>query len=307
MATTSEKRAGRRFLRRPACLVALGLALSLGAVSALAAVVLSPRTAAGPPSSLSVRAEPSSRTVAPGATARYALNISPARRGRISLSGLSTVTVEMNGLPAGAGISFSPQRSVASPRPPRQRTTLVVTTSPSTPPGAYTLRVRAQRPRRSGSTVVRLIVSGTGDAAVPPSTIAPTPGTPAITPEAFTIAGTVLVALTPGTGQPLDLTLTNLEDVDLSISSLVVAVASVSAPEADPSHTCGTADFSIEQFSGAMGFTLPAMSSASLGELGFAASEWPKVSMLNLPVNQDGCKAASFSLAFAGAATEVPS
>jgi hypothetical protein len=47
------------------------------------------------------------------------------------------------------------------------------------------------------------------------------------------------------------------------------------------------------------------MSTVSLIALGFAAPELPLVSMLNRPVNQDGCKAASFSLAFAGTATAV--
>ena len=44
---------------------------------------------------------------------------------------------------------------------------------------------------------------------------------------------------------------------------------------------------------------------ASLSELGFGRSEWPEVSMLNLPTNQDGCKGASLTLAFAGAAMEA--
>jgi hypothetical protein len=305
MVTSSDKRAGRRFFRRPVCLLALGLAMGLGAVGAVAAVVLPARPAADSSSSLSLRAAPSSRTVAPGSTARYALNVARAQLGGVGLSGLTSLSMKKDDLPAGADVSFSPQRSLVSPRPFRQRTTLTVTTAATTPPGAYTLRVRARRPHRSGSTAVRLVVTPPDGASVSPSTAAPAPEVPVSSPEAFTIAGTVPVALTPGTGHPLDLTLTNLEDFDLSISKLEVAVASVSVPETDPSLSCGTGDFAVEQFSGATGFTLPAKSSASLSGLGFAAAELPVVSMLNLPVNQDGCKAASFSLAFAGTATEV--
>jgi hypothetical protein len=303
MAMTNEKRAGRRFLRRPVCLVALGLATSLGAGSALAAVVLPARSAFDPAASLVVSVEPSSRAVAPGATARYALHVARGRLARIGLSGLTALSVKRDGLPAGAHVSFSPQRGIASPLTSLRGTTLTVATASSTAPGAYTLRVQAQRRHRSGSTAVRLVVSAPGGAAVPSSTSASGPSLRA--PEAFTIAGTVPAALTPGTGQRLDLTLTSLEAFDLSISGLAVAVSSVNAPESDPSHACGTDDFSVAQFSGVPGFTLPAMSTVRLSALGFAASELPLVSMLDRPVNQDGCKAASFSLSFAGTATEV--
>jgi hypothetical protein len=305
MARADQKRAGRRFLRRPACLVVLGLATSLGAISALAAVVLPVRPAASSAASLTVSVEPLSRTVAPGATARYALRVARSRPGRIGLGGLTALSVEQSGLPAGVDTSFSPQRGVASAFPFRHGTTLTVTTATGTPPGAYTVRIHAQRPHRSGIAAVRLIVSDPGDAAVSPSTAASTPDPSISAPEAFTIAGTVPVDLTPGTGHPLDLILTSSETFDLSISSLTVLVTSVSAPESDPSHACGTGDFSVQQFSGAPGFTLPANSTVRLSALGFAASELPLVSMLNRPVNQDGCKAASFSLAFAGTATEV--
>ena len=305
MARTSENRAGRRLLRRPVCLVALGLAMSLSAASALAAVILPARQSADSARSLTVRVDPSSRTVAPGASARFAVNVSQPLRGPIGLSGLTGLHVGGSSLPAGANATFSPQRGLASPRAARQRTILTVTTAVGTPVGTYSLRIRARRPHRSGSTAVSLTVASPSSSVTPSSPVPPGAAPPVRAPEAFTIAGALGSPLTPGTGQPLDLTLTNLESIDLSVSSLVVEVANVSAPQSDLSHTCGTGDFSVEQFSGPMGFTLPAMSTVSLGGLGFAASELPEVSMLNLSVNQDGCKAASFSLAFAGTATEV--
>lgn len=304
MAGTTEKRAGRRFHRRPVCLVALGLAMSLGAASALAAV-LPARQSAGSARSLTVRVDPSSRTIAPGTSARFAVNVSQPLRGRIRLSGLTGLHVGGSGLPSGANATFSPQRGLASPRAARQRTILTVTTAVDTPVGTYSLRVRAHRPHRSGSTAVTLIVASPSSSVAPSSPV-PLGTAPLVrAPEAFRIAGALGAPLTPGTGQPLDLTLINLENTDLVISSLVVEVASVDAPESDLHHACGTDDFAVEQFSGATGFTLPALTTVSLGALGFTTSEWPQVSMLDLPVNQDGCKAASFSLAFAGTATEV--
>lgn len=305
MAGISHKRAGRRFLRRPVLLVAFGLAMSLGAAGALAAVVLPARQPADSPRSLSVRVEPSSRTVTPGATARFAVELSRPVRGPVRLSGLTQLRVLEGGLPAGASAGFSPQRGLASPRAARRPTVLTVTTAAGTPAGTYTLRVRAHRPHRRGGTAVRLIVASPSGSVAPSTPVTPGIAPPLSAPEAFTIAGAPGSQLRPGASRPLDLTLTNLESFDLSISSLAVEVASVSAPDSDPGHTCGSADFSVQQFSGATGFTLPAMSTASLGALGFAASELPQVTMLNLPTNQDGCKAASFSLGFTGTATEV--
>lgn len=304
MAGISEKRAGRRLLRRPALLLALGLATSLGAASALAAVVLPARQPADTTRSLSVRVEPSSRTVAPGASVRYAVRVSRPVPGAMSISGRTQLGVR-GGLPAGASASFSPQRGLASPRAAGQPTILTVTTAAGTPAGTYAFRVRARRPHRDGGTTVSLVVSRPSGSVAPSSPAPPGTAPPLGAPGAFTIAGALGPALTPGTSRPLDLTLTNLESFDLAISSLAVEVASVSAPQSDLSHACGSADFAVEQFSGTTGFTLPALSTVRLGELGFAASELPQVSMLNLPVNQDGCKAASFSLAFAGTATEV--
>jgi hypothetical protein len=128
---------------------------------------------------------------------------------------------------------------------------------------------------------------------------------PPAVPDAFTIAGDPPELLTPGTSAPLDLSLTNRESFDIAISDLTATVASVSAPRSDPSHPCGVADFSAKGFSGPAGFTLPASSTVSLGELGFASSEWPRIAMLERSTNQDGCKQASLSLSFSGSATEA--
>lgn len=305
MVGTATERGGRRIFRRPVCLVVLGLVSSLGAAGALAAVVLPARQATALTHSLSVRTEPSSRTVLPGASASYVVNVSRPNRGTMGLSGLTGLDVAASGLPAGAGFSFSPQRGLTSPRALRQRTVLTVATTPGTPPGTYTFRVRAHRPQRSGSAAVSLVVSSPAGAVAPAAAVPPAAQPAVRAPEAFAIAGTLTAPLVPGSGQPLDLTLTNHESSDLAISSLLVRVADVDAPRSDPGHTCDAGDFAVEQFSGASGFTLPALSTVRLGALGFTASELPQISMLNMPVNQDGCKAASLSLAFAGAATEV--
>jgi len=305
--TAGERgRARRRLHCRRACLLAVGLAASLGTAYAVAAVAL--RNSAGvTPRALSIRVDPPSRTVTAGASTSYAVRIARPRSTRQGLGGRTSLSVASE-LPATTDVSFSPRRAVALPRAADPTTTqLTVTTAADTPPGTYTLRVRANRPRRSGSTAVRLIVPASpglvAPAASPPR--APSPPPVVTAPDAFTVSGDLPVALTPGTGAALDLTLANQLGTDLSISALSVQVTSANGPQADPAHPCSTADFSVEPYSGAPELTLPASSARSLSELGLAPAEWPRVSMRNLPVNQDGCKQASLALAFAGTATEV--
>jgi hypothetical protein len=295
MARTGAKRVGRR-IGRPTRLLVIGLTLSLSATVAIAAIALSARHSADRSGDqLAIHAEPASRTVAPGTSAQFTVRVAR-RDSRLGLSGRTGLQV--GALPSGTSASFTTERGLTS----RRATTLTVATAADTPPGTYTLQVRAQRPHRSGSTAVGLVVTDRGSTNPAP---AADPSPPVTTPDAFTIAGSLPSPLTPGSAVPLDLILTNRESLDLSISSLDVSLASVGGPQSDSSHPCSAGDFLIEQFSGAPGAVLRGSSTASLGELGFAPAEWPQVSMLNLPVNQDGCKQASLSLSFSGSATEV--
>jgi hypothetical protein len=319
MPGAGDKRAGWRFGRRSALLVALGLVTSFGAAGALAAMSMS-RSNPDRDENLAIRVAPATFTVAPGATASYMLRVVRNRHRAIGLSGRTSLVVGRAGLPAGSVAYFSNSSAVGVGIHPSARTTLTITTAAATPPGTYEVRLGVLRPHRSGNAVVELVVSAPAanvpgrpklpalPAEVAPSVppVPPVPPVPA-PPDAFTIAGTLPNLLTPGTGEPLDLTLTNLEGTDLVIASLNVQVAAVSGPQRNSIHTCDPEDFSVEQFSGTPGFTLPAASSTDLGELGFEPSEWPTVSMLNRPVNQDGCKGASLSLSFTGTADEATS
>jgi hypothetical protein len=311
MRGVGDKRAGWRFGRRPALLVALGLVSSLGATGALAA--MSSRSAPGPTRSLAVSVAPASRTVRPGATAEYMVRVGRYRHRAIGLSGRTSLILRPAGLPAGSSASFSPAGALGAGLYPRARTTLTITTSASTPPGSYQVGLEILRPHRRGSAAVEIVVSAPappaivpGDAEPAPEVTPPTPTIPA-PPDAFTIVGALPNLLTPGTGEALDLTLTNLESTDLVIANLNVQVAAVNGPQLDPTHSCDAEDFSVDQFSGTPGFTLPAASSADLAELGFGPGEWPRVSMLDRSVNQDGCKGASLSLSFTGTADEATS
>jgi hypothetical protein len=48
---------------------------------------------------------------------------------------------------------------------------------------------------------------------------------------------------------------------------------------------------------------VPASSTRTLAELGVPAAQWPQISIIDLPTNQDGCRTASVTLAYAGTAT----
>lgn len=294
---------GWRFRRRPTYLLLIALASSLGAAFAVAAIVVKTRNstdfAAQP---LTVRAQPASHTVTPGASAEFSVRVMRRPVDSLGLGGRTKLSVGRK-LPPGTGVSFTPPRALASSSQPRHTTTLTVSTEANTPPGTYVLLVRAQRPHRSGSTAIGLTVSRRAGSEVAPAM--PATASPLTTPDAFTLSGALANPLAPGTEGRLDLTLSNRESTDLSIGSLTVRVGSVSSPHSDPAHPCSASDFLVEQFAGAPGFTLPALSTASLGELGFAPAEWPRVAMLNLPVNQDGCKQASLVLSFSGTATEA--
>lgn len=311
MARIAAGRMGRRRFRRPAWLVAIGLTVGLGVVAAVAAAAMMTKTSRYPAVHLlSLRVAPSSQTVEPGGSVAYAVRVEAGQRGRWGLSGRTQLSVG-GGIPSGSTVSFSPQAAVVPLGTSHRPSRLTIQTSAGTAPGSYSFQVRARRPRHQGRTTVTLIVSAAGTAAptaTPPSPSAgaPTSSPPPVrAPEAFTISGTLSGLLIPGSGAPLDLSLANLEGTDLSITGLTVRVAAVTAPRSDALHPCSPADFSVAQFSGTPGFTLPASSTATLGQLGFGPAEWPQITMLDSAVNQNGCKSASLQLGFAGTATEV--
>jgi hypothetical protein len=112
----------------------------------------------------------------------------------------------------------------------------------------------------------------------------------------FTVAGDLSGPLAPGIPpRPLDLTLSNTNNQDLAITNLTVTVARTSAGAA-----CAPTNFTVVQFSGPYPVRLGANRTASLSQLGVPSSNWPKVGMLDLPVNQDACKNVTVTLAYSG-------
>jgi hypothetical protein len=237
-------------------------------------------------SPLRIRAQPASRSIAPGATAVFDLR--PSRRGRLIRQRSYTrgrlaarVGVHLaKPLPLGISATIAPHASRG------RRMRLALSTAASLPSGTYRVRLDAhgrlnRDPVRRVSTTVTLIV------------IAPARVT-------FPISGRTTHMLSPGVSAPLDLSLTNDQSSALMVGRLAVRVESVRAPKADAAHRCTLADFGVTQFAGAYGFLVRGSTTSRLSALGIPAAVWPRVAMINRSLNQDGCKHATLTLAFTG-------
>jgi hypothetical protein len=113
-----------------------------------------------------------------------------------------------------------------------------------------------------------------------------------------TISGNTTELISPGVRVPLDLKLTNPHAFALTATGLRVTVQKISAPHADNAHPCTIGDFAVDQPSSGLKITVAAHSTRTLSNLGLPPTSLPHVGMLNRPVNQDGCKGASLTLAY---------
>jgi hypothetical protein len=118
-----------------------------------------------------------------------------------------------------------------------------------------------------------------------------------VTNRDFSISGSANALLYPGApARPIVLTLTNPNSVAIYVTNLQVAVAGSS------SAGCSAAtNLSLTQSnaSSAAPVRVPASGSVTLPAQGVSA---PTIRLLNLPVNQDACKNATFSLSYSGSA-----
>ena len=124
--------------------------------------------------------------------------------------------------------------------------------------------------------------------------------------RSFTIKGDAARLISPGVMAPLDLSLTNPNNVSMSVAGLIVTVQRVSAPNADAAHPCTVGDFTVNQVSRGLKVTVAARGTSALSSLGVARASLPAVGMLKRSVNQDGCKGASLTLGYAASGTLAP-
>lgn len=279
-----------------------------------------PAGASAAPPSLRLRVAPGMRSVAPRGVVRYTIRIrNPARRiVKLSLRGQR---------PRRVFASFKPRRTHG------ERATLTIITSGASS-GRHRLRLVARSGTQHAAAAVTLVVrrrpvtpsplgvpipvpgtpQPTTPSVAPPADPAPGPGDPAPgnpppdepdapQPTDFVIGGDLSRPLEPGSEVPLDLVLSNPGPVAITVTGLDMSIGAVSAPLAADARPCVGEDFAVTQFSGAYGFTLGAVTTTSLSQLGFSEQQWPRVTMLNRAVNQNGCKGASLRFDFSGTAT----
>jgi hypothetical protein len=113
----------------------------------------------------------------------------------------------------------------------------------------------------------------------------------------FSISGNANALLYPGApAQPIALTLSNPNSVAIYVTSIQVSVTASSSPGCSPATNLALTQSSA---SSAAPVRVPAGGSVTLPAQGVSA---PTIRMLNLPVNQDACKNARFSLGYGGSA-----
>jgi hypothetical protein len=261
----------------PATAVVAVAALSLGAYTGYAHN--SARRRHRP--SFKVTATPAKDTITAGSTAGYRLFI---HRHRFPWGIRFTLS---RTLPRGARVHFTVRRTFKS------RSTLTVRTRAWTPPGVYHLTLRARHGKLVKRMTLTLTVAGSS----------PGGGTAPIDIPQFSIAGNATAPLQPGVPEGINLQISNPNTAPIVISSLTASVRSVGAPDATPSLPCTLSDFSMQQYSGPLPLTVPASSTMSLAQLGASSAQWPQVSIINRPTDQDGCQGATVTLAYSAGAT----
>jgi hypothetical protein len=113
----------------------------------------------------------------------------------------------------------------------------------------------------------------------------------------FSISGNANALLYPGApARPIVLTLSNPNSAAIYVTSLQVSVTASTSPGCSPATNLALTQSSA---SSTAPVRVPAGGSVTLPVQGVSA---PTIRMLNLPVNQDACKNARFSLGYSGSA-----
>lgn len=229
------------------------------------------RTALGLPD-WSVSAAPARLTAVAGGTASTTVTVSAVRGWN------GTVDLSTSRGPSGTASSFSPG-TVRLTRTRTAATSVLTLSVPgTTKAGTYRVRVVGRHKASVRWTTLTLVVTSGG---LP-----------------FTAAGpTTSTALVPGGTAALDVRVTNPNTTPITLTGLTVRVTATSDEAGCPAAVhFRTAD-------AAAPVTVPAGATRTLSDLGVPSTDWPQVSMLDLPSNQDACKSLSLTLAFTGTAT----
>ncbi|ADG73985.1 hypothetical protein Cfla_1080 [Cellulomonas flavigena DSM 20109] len=112
------------------------------------------------------------------------------------------------------------------------------------------------------------------------------------------ISGSTIRELRPGTTSPIDVAVTHRGDQAVVVTDLVVEIVDLSAPQADDDRPCTPADFVLTQAPASLAVDVDARSTARLSGTSAPPATWPRIELVDRPVNQDGCQGATVTLAF---------
>ena len=77
-----------------------------------------------------------------------------------------------------------------------------------------------------------------------------------------------------------------------------VRITAVVAPNADAAHPCTAADFAIRQMPRRTVLRVPAGRTTGLAAMHIPIAAWPRLTLVDRALNQDGCKHAEVRLRF---------
>lgn len=314
------RRASRIALLTAAAVVALGGLAFAGVRTGVLPSPLASDSAKRKVKPIRVKLSPSTVRLKAGATVRVRIAIDGRRwprtggtRAKASAAALPRrakvrLTVARP-LPKGVTVSFSPKITAT------RRTTLTVRAGASVAAGPQVLRIVATRVRPRGAPVLRAsarlrvvlpaapATAPTGQAtpAAGPTTTTETP--PTMTPRLL-VGGDLRISLGPGVTRGVDVKLGNPFDVALDVTRIDLAIDGINAPNATPDLPCDRRDFQVAPMTGEP-VRLPAQHVTSLSEIGIPGNLWPSITMLDRPVNQDGCKGAAIVFHYRAEARSV--
>lgn len=216
------------------------------------------------PTGFTMVMNPSSATVVDGESTTYNLDIN---RGLLA----GAIALKVEGVPQFATATVTPGLSILG-----SSAKVKVSTATNVVPGIYLLKVKGTALLGSATATAYLIVQ------------------PQTYPN-FPITGTPNRSLAPGApAGAINLSLKNPFNAAMTVTNLGVTVTGTDKPG------CGAENYAVIAYGGPSSLTVPANSTKTLQDLGVAEAQWPKVQMVNLPVNQDACKGASVSLQYSG-------
>jgi hypothetical protein len=112
------------------------------------------------------------------------------------------------------------------------------------------------------------------------------------------ITGAAHGQLRPGTSAPIALTFQNPNKHRVKMNRVRVKISGVIAPNADAAHPCTAADYAIRQMPRKTLLKIRGKRTTALAATKIPMESWPWLTMLNRPLNQDGCKGAEVRLKF---------